>query len=785
MLWNFILIAWRNLIRRKFFSAINIFGLAVAMAFSILIFLWIEDELKYDQFHAHGDKLYRVLQTQFYENGKISSSDRTAGQLAAALKSEMPEVEKAAMMSQLDFFTFKVDDKVERESGGYASEDLFLMFSFPFVKGDIKNCLSSADQIVISQKLASKYFGTDNPLGKAIHIDNRKDFFVSGVFADVPKNSSLQFDFVLPYKEYENAPWAKDWGALGDKTFLLLRENASPASLNDKIKNFLKSKIPGTTDQLTLQPYSEMYLYSNIQEGIQDGGRIDYVRVFSIVAILILAVACINYMNLATAQSLKRAKEVGIRKVVGAGKSILVKQFMGEAILTSVFALIVALFLVELLLPSFSILTEKVLSLRYMDAGFILVLVGLTITTGIVSGSYPALFLSSLQPVKILTGKLRLKSSGFDLRKALVVFQFGLSITFILASIVVYQQLQFIQGKNLGLDRENIIYQTFEGELPRNLQSFKTELSHSPGIQSVTYSNQPMLRIQNSSTWIDWPGKTSEVVFSSAGVSYDYCKTMKIQLSSGRDFSPEFASDSLNVLINEEAARQMGLTDPIGHEITTQREILRKGKIIGVMKDFHLQSLHTPIEPLCIFLDTYPGFGYITVRTEAGKTKDALASMEKVNKKYNPNFPFNFSFATEDFKREYVAETLLGELSKAFSFLTICISCLGLFALATFSVEQRAKEIGIRKVLGATVANVIQLLSKDFIKLILIAFLIAAPTAWHLMHQWLQEYAYRIEMRWWMVGMAGGGAVLIAVITVSAQAVKVAVRNPVDSLRAE
>lgn len=785
MLWNYFVIGWRNLVRRGFFTFINITGLAVAMAFSILIFLWIRDELKVDQFHANKDRLYRVLQSQYYEDGKIKISDQTSALLVSALKEQMPEVERAVMISEVDRWTFKVGDKLSKEQGCHASEDMFLMFSFPFISGDPKNCLTSEDQIVISQKLALKYFGTQNPLGKSIRLANVKDYYVSGVFEDIPRHSSLQFDFLLSYKEYENLPWAKDWTAIGDKVFLLLRENALSEDLNKKIKHFLNKKIAATTDQLSLQPYTDIYLYSDFQNGIQNGGRIDYVRIFSFVAILILIVACINFMNLATAQSVKRSREIGIRKVAGASRSLLVRQFLIEAILTAMISAVVSLLLVEVGAPSFESLTGKNISLNYSDPSFISAVVVLVLVTGIVAGLYPAIFLSSLQPVKILKGALKFKPGAIDLRKTLVVFQFSLAIIFILSTLVVYEQLQYIRTKNLGLDREHLIYQTFGGDLVNNLSAFKAELSQSAGIQSVTYSNQPVLAISNPTTWIDWPGKKTEMVFTFAGVGYDYCKTMKIQLVEGRDFSPEVAGDSSNVLINEEALRQMGIKDPIGHEISTRREMVRKGKVIGVMKNFHLQSLHTPIEPLCLFLNTYPGFGYITVRAEAGKTKQALASMASANKKYNPHFPFEYTFADEDFKSKYVSEEVLADLAKAFSCFAILISCLGLFGLAAFTAEQRTKEIGIRKVLGATVSNIVQLLSYDFIKLVLIAFLLAVPATWYGMQHWLEGYAYRVNVSLWMIGVAGATSLLIAIFTVSSQALRAALKNPVESLKTE
>jgi ABC-type antimicrobial peptide transport system permease subunit len=689
------------------------------------------------------------------------------------------------MLSQPDRYALKIEDHVFRAQGCYASEDLFFMFSFPLIAGDPVRCLTAGDQIVISEKMAVNYFGRFSPLGKPIRIDNTKDYFVSGVFKDIPENSSLQFDFLLPFKEYEDLPWAKDWEAIGDRTFVLLERGASVESLQSKIKFFLKGKLPESKDQLGLQPFTRMYLYSDFKAGVLDGGRIDNVRIFGWVAVLLLVVACINFMNLSTAQSVERSKEIGIRKVIGAGKFLLVRQFMGEAALTVVSALALSLVVVEMTLPWFSQFTAKNLHLPYTSLQFIGALFALAVFTAIASGVYPALFLSSMAPTSALKGMSRISRGALDFRRSLVVFQFFLSTLFIVATIVVGDQLKYIHHKDLGLDRENVIYQTFEGELRNNFDAFSAELSNAPGIQSVTYSNQPLLDITHPSTWVEWPGKDREVVFAVAGVGYDYVKTMKIEMVSGRDFSRQISSDSANVLVNEAAVKQMGLASPLGHEITTRRDIKRKGKIIAVMRDFHLQSLRAPIEPLYLFLDPDPGFGFVTVRTQAGKTQEALASMKEVNRKFNPFFPFEYTFAEDDFNRLYNTDATLQQLAKAFSGITILVSCLGLFGLTAFSAEQRTREIGIRKVLGASISGILRLLSTDFIRLVLIALIIAAPFAWYGMDRWLQGYAYRIEFSWWSIGIAGGMMLLLTILTITSQVLRVATRNPVQALRAE
>jgi putative ABC transport system permease protein len=787
MLRNYLVIAWRNLWRNKIFSFINIFGLALGMAFSLLIYLWIQDELQMDKFHARDAQLYRVWETQYYDDGKIFNVDASPGLLADALKKEVPEVAKAAMMTWETQELFTVGDKSNKEKGRYAGADFIEMFSFKVLKGNPKTMLAAPNHLVISEKLAKNYFGKENPIGKTIRMNNEHDFQVSGVLADVPKNSSLKFDFLLPYQFFvNNNDWVKDWRNNGPRTVVMLHPQADINKVNAKIKNFLASKKDSTDNkiELFLQKYSDTYLYGKFTDGKQDGGRIEYVQLFSIVAVFILLIAAINFMNLATARSVKRAKEVGIRKVIGAFKNALVVQFMGEAILTVVLAMVFALLMVEFALPTFNMLTEKQLYIPFLDILFWVKIIGFIFVIGLLSGSYPALFLSSLQPVKILKGSLKFKPSATLFRKGLVVFQFTLSITLIISTLVIYQQTQYIQTKNLGVDRENIIIQSLEGDLIKNFKSYKNELMQSAGIQSVTTATQLPISVGNSTVGVEWPGKDpkTKILFSNVGVTYDFVKTNQIKLLAGRDFSPEFGTDSSNIIINETAARAMNLKEPVGASITFWGS---KGKIVGLMKDFHMQSLHNKIEPLILFHRNEPEWGDVLVKTQTGKTKEALASMEKASKKFNPKFPFSYKFVDEEFKRQYRSETLVGHLAYYFAFLGIFISCLGLFGLAMFTAEQRTKEIGIRKVLGARISGIMALLSKDFIILVLIANAIAIPLAWWAMEKFLEGYAYRITLGIGVFAFAGVLAILIALITVSFQAFKAARTNPVEVLRSE
>jgi ABC-type antimicrobial peptide transport system permease subunit len=602
---------------------------------------------------------------------------------------------------------------------------------------------------------------------------------------DIPATSSLKFDYVLPVAVFErDNKWLEKWENNGIRTYALLHPNANADRVNAKILNMIHQHDKNVTTTTTFMfPHQKAYLYSKFTNGIPDGGRIEYVRLFTIVAVFILIIACINFMNLATARSAKRAKEVGIRKVVGAERQFLVGQFIGEAVLTALMSLLFAIILVQILLSSFNRLTDKQIAIDYGNPLFWLTLLGLALLTGIVSGSYPALFLSSLQPVKVLKGTLRFKAGAVLFRQGLVVFQFSLSLLLIIGTLIAGRQVNYIRTKNLGLNRENVVYMSLEGDLPKRFDVFKQELLQSPGIQTVSASGSDPLAIGSSTTGVEWKGKdpADKTLFTQMPVSYDFTNTMKVKLLDGRDFSRNYVTDSTNYLINEEAARRMGMKSPVGKDLKFWG---KSGKIIGLMKNFHLNSLRVAIEPLIIRLDTTNNYTML-IRTQAGQTEQALASMQRLAKKYNPAYPFAYEFADESFEKQYKSETLIGTLANYFAVLAIFIACLGLFGLAMFTAEQRTKEIGVRKVLGASVASIVALLSKDFLRLVLIAILIATPVAWYAMNQWLQDFVYRIDIEWWMFALAGALAVAIALLTVSFQSIKAALMDPVKSLRTE
>jgi predicted permease len=790
MIKNYFKIAWRNLLHNKTFSLINIFGLALGMTCSLLIMLWLKDELKRDRFHANDKRLFRVMENQFY-SGDISTFPASPGILAENIVKDVPEIEMASQMLWEEEPLFTVGDKFDKEKGRYVQKDFLRMFSFKLAKGDAATALARPDAVVLSKKLADKYFKGEDPIGKMIKIDSKENVIVTGVLEEIPELSSLKFDFLMSYDIwFKKNDWAKEWGNNGPRCYVMLAANTSVDKVNAKIKGYIKTKNKDSNVDLFLQSYGESYLYSNWDNGKQNGGRIEYVRIFSVVAIIILLIACINFMNLATARSLRRAREIGVRKVVGAGKRQLVAQFIGESMFVSFLAILVSLTIVALILPSFNTLTEKHLSINLTDPSFLLILLGLTLVTGVISGSYPALFMSTLKPIVVLKGLLKFKPGATYFRKGLVVFQFALSIILILGMIVIYRQINFIHNKNLGFAKEDLLYMPLEGSLGKNFMAFKEELLKQPGIKNITSAQSSPLEVGSSTQGVRWPGKdtTKLILFSNNPITYDYVKTMGIQLIGGRDFDPSYSLDTMNYLVNEAAARKIGYKDPVGKELTMWGD---KGSIIGLMKDFHHNSLHVPIEPLILRL--FKGswikdngyWGNVIIRTEKGKSKQAIASMEKVFKQFNPGFPFRYYFTDDEIAKNYKAEYTVSKLSRYFAFLAIFISCLGLFGLVTFTAEQRTKEIGIRKVLGASVTGIVRMLSKDFLILVLIATVIAFPVAWWAMYKWLNDFEYRVDIGWWVFVVAGVVALLIALLTISFQSIKAAIANPVKSLRTE
>ena len=789
MIKNYLKIAWRNLWKNKSFSAINIFGLALGLACSLVIMLWVQDELGVDKFNTNANRLYMVIERQYYDH-KVNAMSATPGVLAAELKKVIPDIKYATNFTWNLDHTFQVGEKILKINGCYADADYFKMFDYPLIEGTAETALNSPVSLAISRKMAVSFFGSPaNAIGKTIRYENTTNFKVTAVF-DVPKNASDKFEYLVNWKTFLNEnSWAKEFGNNGPRTYFMLQKNADAAAVQRKLTNFLwtynKDFKKGTFyTEVDMQPYADKYLYNNYNNGKIDGGRIDYVHLFSIVAVFILIIACINFMNLTTARSVKRAKEIGVRKVIGAVRSVLIRQFIGESLLLTVIAVCIALVFVMLALPAFNTITQKQIHLPFDHLLFWGELLAVTIITGVIAGSYPALFLSSFKPVKVLKGTLKLNPGVTYFRKGLVVFQFALSVVLIIGTIIISRQINYIQTQNLGFNRENLLIIGLDGDLAKKYTVFKSEALKMPGIQSITRTSDAPIDIENGTGGVDWDGKdpNARIMFTSASVGYDYVSTMQLKLLQGRDFSKDFATDSVGYLVNESALKRIGYKNPIGKPLTFWG---KKGTIVGVLKDFHFASLHDPINPLVLRLAENESYGNAMVKTKAGQTKEALASLQSVWKELNPSFQFSAKFSDDEYQKLYNNEQMVGKLSNAFSTLAIVISCLGLLGLAMFTAEQKVKEIGIRKVLGASVRSLFTLLSAEFLLLVLIAFMIASPLAWWGMHSWLAGYAYHAPIEWWMFVLAGVTALLITLMTISFQAIKAAVANPVKSLRSE
>ncbi len=788
MIRNYFKIAWRNLLKNKAFSVINITGLSIGLTCSLLIYLWVKDELQIDTFHEKGDRIYTVTSKEI-RDGKVTGYYDTPGLLGEELKRAMPEVELSCNWSGDDARTFAVKDKKLKFAGGYGGEDFFKIFSYPFLQGTVNESLKTRESISISEKMAKAFFGSaEKAINQSIKFDNYKDLTVKAVYENMPESSSLKLDYLISWELFkERERWVLDWSNSGPGAFVLLKKNADPAKVNAKLKDFIANYSDDYTEndhlELALQPFEDTYLNSRFENGETAGGRIDYVKLFTVVAIIILLIACINFMNLSIAQSLKRAKEIGVRKAIGAEKSSLIGQFMGEAFMFSVIALFLALASTGLILPGFNSFTNKQIALPYHEPSFWLFIFGLLLLVGLLSGLYPSLFLTNFRPIAVLKNNLKVSQNSISLRKGLVIFQFTLSTVFIISTLIISKQINFIHSKNIGYQKQNLIYVPVTGTLGKQFEVFKNEVTNSRGIESLSKISNQFISNDNTTGDVEWQGKnpSSKPNFNPIVVEYNFVNTMKATLLQGRDFSREFA-DSTSYIINEAALKIIGYKAPIGMPLTFWG---KTGQIIGVVKDFHFNSMLMPIEPMIIRHSNKLSHGYCLIRIDGERTREALNGIEIIHKKLNPDFPFTYKFVEAEFENLYKTESLVKSLSIIFAILAIAISCLGLLGLVMFVTEQRTKEIGIRKVLGATVANIWALLLKDFAVLVIVSCLIAAPIAYYFMNNWLQKYTYRTEISWWIFVAAGVGALVITLLTVSYQAIKAALMNPVKSLKTE
>jgi len=782
---NYLKIALRNIKRHKGYSFINIVGLAIGMACCILILLWVQDELSYDRFHENADDIYRVIQDINFTDHSTTWTI-TQGPLGPSLKENFPEIINATRITGRGLrLTYK--KKNFDEDVGMADCSIFEMFTFPLVKGDPSTALSDPFSMVMTEEMAKKYFGDEDPIGKTIKADNQWDFQVTGVLKKVPRNSHLQFDFLIPFIFGRELNYTVDrWGNSQFRTYVQLPKGVPAHEVIQKISGYLYEKPTIEKDaRINLQPLTRIHLHSNY-EFDSAHGDITYVTIFSIIAFFILLIACINFMNLATARSGNRAREVGIRKVVGAYKTDIIKQFYGESILLAFIAQIFALIMVWFLLPVFNNLSAKELSMNITGNPLVLLgLLGIALITGIISGSYPALFLSSFHPVRVLKGSSFSGSKGSLFRKILVVFQFSLTILLIICTTGVYNQLNYMQNRKLGYDKEHMIYMGMRRETQANFESVKNELLQNPNIVRVTASsNVPTYGYTFSNSLWRWEGQNpdEETLMRAVFINLDYFKTFGMEVIEGRSYSKEFSTDvTESIIVNEEAVKAMGMESPIGKRLSLGE---RNFKIIGVVKNYHFRSLRQKIDPLILIYNTKNSY-ILFAKLKSENIPKTIGYIENIWKKFAPGYPFNYRFLDEALDRLYRSEQRIGTLFKYFSGLAILISCLGLLGLASFMAERRTKEIGIRKVLGASVSNIILLLSKEFTKWVIVANIIAWPVGYFAIKKWLQSYAYATNIVLWSFILSGVLALLIALATVSYQSIKAALANPVDSLRYE
>jgi len=786
MIKNYIKIALRNIKKHKGYSFINITGLAIGMASCLLITIWVLDELSYDKFHENAATLYRVEEDQDY-SGKIFHVVVTPYPLAPALKDEIPEIIDATRYVYAGGLLFRYGDKAFFEDNIRAVDpSFFQMFTFLFLKGDKNTALNSPYSLVLSEKIAEKYFSDENPVGKLISVNNTHEFTVTGVMKNIPHNSSLQFETIIPYEFLKKTGKTnEEFGSNSILTFIQLQKDIAAEKVKEKIFGFIRKRIPESVTSLLLMPYTRIHLHEYFGY-TKEPGAIQYVYIFSIIALFVLLIACINFMNLSTARSANRAKEVGLRKVVGASKGHLIRQFFGESVLFSFIALVFAVIIVNFLLHAFSTLAAKELSWKVTGIGSVLVgLLLITLFTGLVAGSYPSLFLSSFQPVKVLKGDVKSGAGGSRFRKILVVVQFSLSILLIIGTIVVYKQLNYMKNKKLGWDKEHLVYIPLRtDDIKKSYEVLKTELAKDPRVLGITGTDQLPSYISSNAGGADWEGKdpNQQVLIGFNAVDFGFIEALKIEMREGRSFSRDFPSDlSKAFIVNEEVAKIMGKESVVGERFSF---IGRQGSIIGVMKNFHYQPVQSKIEPLSITISP-DNIRYILIRIPPESISASLKYIENTWKRIIPNYPFEYRFLDENFDRMYRAEERMGSLLKYFAVLAVFIACLGLFGLASFTAEQRTKEIGVRKVLGAGVSQITILLCREFLMLVLLANVIAWPAAYLVMKNWLKSYAYRTSLDLFTFAAAMAAALVIAFLSVSFQAIRAATANPVDSLRYE
>ncbi|MBT1704754.1 ABC transporter permease [Chryseosolibacter indicus] len=790
MIRNYIKVAIRNLLRQKGFSFINIFGLALGISCTALIGMWVTDELSYDNFHQDHKRMYRITST--LPDMKVHAAVSSAP-LGPAIKNEIPEVEDAVRITGYNRDLIQVGDvKFEEKGVIFADSNFFKVFTFPFLKGDREKALLNPEGIVITEAMARKYFGSIDVIDKTIRKNNKDDFTITGVIANIPSNSHLKFDFVHPIRflartnnDFKNNVWDNfnyyTYLKLNDKT---QQSESAIDNLEQKIQAIYKKNEPVVKVEFVLQPLSKVHLYSNFLADIPGHGNAQNVYIFMIVAIFILVVACLNFMNLATARAARRAKEVGLRKVVGAVRPHLMGQFLAESLVVALLSLVLALLIIYIVLPYFNTLGGKDLALDFTNIQLIAALLGITVITGLLAGSYPALYLSGFVPAKVLKGNFKGGGSGSLFRNTMVVIQFAVSISLIVGTTVVYRQLKYIQQLNLGYDKENLLYVPMTGEMWSKYEALRGRLQNNPLTSQYSFISELPTTSSGATISVEWKGKdpNTQPLFYNSAVDENFEEVFKVTFLDGHGYSENAKADTANIIVNEMALKTMDM--PLESAVGTKIRVWgRDATIIGVVKDFNFKPVQEKIGPMFLQRNTWGG--YAIVRTQPGETENTIKALEQICKDINPSFPFNYNFVDQDIANMYKSEQRLGNLFNIFAVLAVVISCLGLYGLSAYLAERRTRELGIRKVLGASGFQLVYLLSATFTKPILIATAIAVPVAWYGMSQWLTGFAYHIEIEWTIFIVAFLSALIIAWLTVSFESIKAATTNPVKSLRQE
>ncbi len=793
MLKNYFKIAWRNLLKSKIYSLINIVGLATGMAVALLIGLWIWDEVSFDTYHANYGRLAQVMNTIHNSGQEPFTANAVSLPQEPELRNRYGDNFKCvALTAWTSEHILAAGDKKISAQGTWAQPQFPVMFSLRMLKGE-QTALKDPSSILLSESLAKALFGNADPLGKIIRLDNKVNLSVNGVYEDLPYNTSLHdIKLLMAWDKYlttEN--WLKDaqvnWDNHSFQMFVQLNDHADIDKVNDKIRNIINPHLPQGQgkEYVSLHPMNKWHLYSDFKNGKEAGGRIQFVWLFGIIGVFVLLLACINFMNLSTARSEKRAREVGIRKAVGSVRGQLISQFLSESVMVAFLSLVLAIILVQVSLPFFNNIADKRMSIPWANPVFWSMILGFTLFTGLVAGSYPAFYLSAFNPVNVLKGTFRAGRFASIPRKVLVVIQFTVSVTLIIGTIIVFRQIQFAKNRPVGYTREGLITVMMNTpDLFGHYEALRGDLLKTGMVADMAESSSPSTGLWSNQIGFDWEGKDPNTVpdFGTIAVTHDFGNTIGWQIREGRDFSRNFPTDSMGIILNEAAAKVIAFKKPVGQIVKFND---KKYTVVGVVKDMVMESPYQPVRPT-VFLMNYDWANVITVKIKPNvPVRDALAKIEPVFKRYNPGSPFTYQFNDEEYAKKFSDEERIGNLAGVFASLAIFISCLGLFGLASFVAEQKTKEIGVRKVLGASVFHLWKMLSTDFVMLVIVSCLIAVPIAWYFLNQWLQQYSYRTDISWWIFGIAATGALAITLVTVSYQAIRAAMANPVKSLRTE